>query len=84
MEIYGENNWSFKKWAKPYFTGIHKGEVPEDVKKFLEAAEKMNVKDVIKSETANILTTEHKVVLLSEFDLEDIFYVDDDGNIKDR
>lgn len=32
----------------------------------------------------NILTTEHKVVLLSEFDLEDIFYVDDDGNIKDR
>ena len=41
-------------------------------------------KDVIKSETANILTTEHKVVLLSEFDLEDIFYVDDDGNIKDR
>ena len=56
----------------------------EDVKKFLEAAEKMNVKDVIKSETANILTTEHKVVLLSEFDLEDIFYVDDDGNIKDR
>ena len=60
------------------------GEVPEDVKKFLEAAEKMNVKEVIKSETANILTTEHKVVLLSEFDLEDIFYVDDDGNIKDR
>ena len=48
------------------------------------AAKKMNVKDVIKSETANILTTEHKVVLLSEFDLEDIFYVDDDGNIKDR
>lgn len=63
---------------------IEDGEVPEDVKKFLEAAEKMNVKDVIKSETANILTTEHKVVLLSEFDLEDIFYVDDDGNIKDR
>lgn len=63
---------------------IKDGEVPEDVKKFLEAAEKMNVKDVIKSETANILTTEHKVVLLSEFDLEDIFYVDDDGNIKDR
>ena len=48
---------------------IEDGEVPEDVKKFLEA---------------NILTTEHKVVLLSEFDLEDIFYVDDDGNIKDR
>lgn len=63
---------------------IEDGEVPEDVKKFLEAAKKMNVKDVIKSETANILTTEHKVVLLSEFDLEDIFYVDDDGNIKDR
>ena len=63
---------------------IEDGKVPEDVKKFLEAAEKMNVKDVIKSETANILTTEHKVVLLSEFDLEDIFYVDDDGNIKDR
>lgn len=63
---------------------IEDGEVPEDVKKFLEAAEKMNVKDVVKSETANILTTEHKVVLLSEFDLEDIFYVDDDGNIKDR
>ena len=63
---------------------IENGEVPEDVKKFLEAAEKMNVKDVVKSETANELTTEHKVVLLSEFDLEDIFYVDDDGNIKDR
>ena len=54
------------------------------MKKFLEAAEKMNVKDVIKSETANILTTEHKVVLLRDFDLEDIFYVDDDGNNKDR
>ena len=63
---------------------IENGEVPEDVKKFLEAAEKMNVKDVVKSETANELTTEHKVVMLSEFDLEDIFYVDDDGNIKDR
>ena len=63
---------------------IENGEVPEEVKKFLEAAEKMNVKDVVKSETANELTTEHKVVLLSEFDLEDIFYVDDDGNIKDR
>ena len=63
---------------------IENGEVPEDVKKFLEAAEKMNVKDAVKSETANELTTEHKVVLLSEFDLEDIFYVDDDGNIKDR
>lgn len=60
------------------------GEVPEDVKKFLEAAEKMNVKEVIKSETANILTTEHKVVMLSEFDLEDILYVDDEGNIKER
>ena len=58
--------------------------IPPYVKKFLEAAEKTNVKDVIKSETANILTTEHKVVMLSEFDLEDIFYVDDDGNIKDR
>lgn len=44
----------------------------------------MNEKDVFKSETANILTTEHKVVMLSEFDLEDIFYVDEDGNIKDR
>lgn len=63
---------------------IEEGEVPEDVKKFLEAAEKINVKDAVKSETANELTTEHKVVLLSEFDLEDIFYVDDDGNIKDR
>ena len=51
---------------------------------FLEAAEKMNVKEVIKSETANILTTEHKVVMLSEFDLEDILYVDDEGNIKER
>lgn len=50
----------------------------------LETAEKINVMDAVKSETAAILTTEHKVVLLSEFDLEDIFYVDDDGNIKDR
>lgn len=40
--------------------------------------------DFIILETAAILTTEHKVVLLSEFDLEDIFYVDEDGNIKDR
>ena len=50
----------------------------------LETAEKINVMDAVKSETAAILTTEHKVVLLSEFDLEDIFYVDEDGNIKDR
>ena len=39
---------------------------------------------VVKSEAANILSTEHKVVLLSEFDLEDILYVDDEGNIKER
>lgn len=60
------------------------GEVPEDVKKFLEAAEKMKMIDAVKSEAANILSTEHKVVLLSEFDLEDILYVDDEGNIKER
>lgn len=59
-------------------------EVPEDVKKFLEAAEKMKMIDAVKSEAANILSTEHKVVLLSEFDLEDILYVDDEGNIKER
>lgn len=63
---------------------IKGGEVPEDVKKFLEAAEKMKMIDAVKSETANILSTEHKVVLLSEFDLEDILYVDDEGNIKER
>ena len=60
------------------------GEVPEDVKKFLEAAEKMKMIDAVKSEAVNILSTEHKVVLLSEFDLEDILYVDDEGNIKER
>lgn len=60
------------------------GEVPEDVKKFLEAAEKMKMIDAVKSEAANILSTEHKVVLLSEFDLEDILYVDDEENIKER
>lgn len=60
------------------------GEVPEDVKKFLEATEKMKMIDAVKSEAANILSTEHKVVLLSEFDLEDILYVDDEGNIKER
>lgn len=60
------------------------GEVPEDVKKFLEAAENMKMIDAVKSEAANILSTEHKVVLLSEFDLEDILYVDDEGNIKER
>lgn len=60
------------------------GEVPEDVKKFLEAAKKMKMIDAVKSEAANILSTEHKVVLLSEFDLEDILYVDDEGNIKER
>lgn len=31
-----------------------------------------------------LFSTEHKVVLLSEFDLEDILYVDDEGNIKER
>ena len=63
---------------------IKGGEVPEDVKKFLEAAEKMKMIDAVKSEAANILSTEHKVVLLNEFDLEDILYVDDEGNIKER
>lgn len=63
---------------------IKGGEVPEDVKKFLEAAEKMKMIDAVKPEAANILSTEYKVVLLSEFDLEDILYVDDEGNIKER
>ena len=63
---------------------IVNGELPEDVKKFLEAAENMKMIDAVKSEAANILSTEHKVVLLSEFDLEDILYVDDEGNIKER
>ena len=63
---------------------IKGGEVPEDFKKFLEAAAKMKMIDAVKSEAANILSTEHKVVLLNEFDLEDILYVDDEGNIKER
>lgn len=53
-------------------------------KSFWKQQKKMKMIDAVKSEAANILSTEHKVVLLSEFDLEDILYVDDEGTIKER
>lgn len=59
-------------------------EIPTDVKEFLEKTEKLQAVDAFRSEEANVLTTAHKVALLNDFGLEDILYVDNEGNIKER
>lgn len=72
------------KYDRSDFIVVQKDEQPEDVQKFAEKVSSMSPMEAIRSEFADLLTLEHKVVFLSELDMEDELYVDESGHIRER
>lgn len=75
---------SGSKYDRSDFIVTQRDEQPEDVQKFVKKTTSMNPMDAIRSESADLLTLEHKVIFLYELGMEEELYVDEDGQIKER